>query len=232
MGKPFDDIKKRINASVDSALQKDWGIEPKHELPVDNDGPIRFFDIEIAGNSIVVTPRVFKNTAGESASDIIGRFLATGDLPSEGFVEDPDNPDPILVLGLDEDDYLINGKPGPSQLDLAIRGPEAFLFRLSINSLFVDPKTLSFTDPKFHKHYGNCNFSSDGKRFAFAAKGDPRHFDSLWIDRENKIEQRHKFNIHLVLTDPSDAIPTDDRYLTRIIFDPKARDGGAPPPGP
>lgn len=229
MGAPFDDIKARVKDReggdlLHKDLRKDLNIIPHHESPQPGDGPIKLFEIVVSGNSLRLRKEFFPGT-GETAKVISERFLDTGGLPENASAKAETEVDSDRLVG---DDILSTGTPGTSQFDLPVRGPEVYLFRLSIDSLYVDPRCLSFDDTKFHPHYGNCAYSTDGKRFAFASRGDSEHFKSFWVDETKKEEQRHKFNLHLVLTPSVHTQDPDERHLTRIIIDPKARDGGGP----
>ena len=231
MGKPIEDIRIRINYPVDEDLENDLEIVPKHEPPVADFGPIKLFSFNVIGKNIEVKQSQYANVEGRTALDIVEQFIRNGSVGGEriaAFVA-KNGPSPLV-----DDDVLTSGKPGTSQFDIAVLGQEVYLFDISIPTLFVDPKILSFERGEFHPHYGNCRVSDDGKRFAFAARGDAAHrksFKRKEVDSngtEIEVEQRHKFNLHLVLTDSADTVHPDERLLTRIIVDPKARDGGFP----
>tara|TARA_R110002110_G_scaffold254424_3_gene470294 strand:- start:241 stop:963 length:723 start_codon:yes stop_codon:yes gene_type:complete len=123
---------------------------------------------------------------------------------------------------------------GPSTLDIEVKGPEVFLLEIQVDNLFVDPEILSFKDPKTntHKFYRHCKLDENSyKRFAFSLKGDQEHKDHLKVIG-NSATAGDKFNLHLVYTLEGSVANQADRRHTRIILDPKARDGGSPPPPP
>lgn len=183
--------------------------------------------------SLMVAHR--ENTEQTPASEIIAEFLASG-WPEGHSLEKTELDEIVSVLSIlkthlwrqssETESGMIEKEDEHSHFDFKVYGPKVICLEIDVPDLFVDPKMLSFEEIDGSldhlKYYSNCAANTTTlKRMAFAATGSDEHKAHMHDNHG------HKFNLHFVLTDEGGDDDLSRKY-TRIIFDPKARDGGGP----
>jgi hypothetical protein len=222
---------------------EDLAVKIDHGIPSSAYKSIRKFYLTADpanGCGLKIIPAFEANSNNDPISKIISDFFAEpDDSPNLNArsIEDLSTGNPInlelinVLIGVGLDNRSLLSKEGPSTFDIDVKGPEVFLLEIKIRNLFIDPHVLSFKDPKpnTHRFYKNCQPKKDSfKRMAFSLLGTQDHKDHLNIG-ENEDLKGDKFNLHLVYTQENPENTSEKGRYTKIIIDPKARDGGGPP---
>ena len=166
--------------------------------------------LHIRGNKICVDRNCIKYdpaaSEGLDLAEIVEQFLSGPEefsLKEDGFLE-----------------FFGGGDIGVSQFDVLVEGYSLYLYRIQIDNIFAQDKSIEFLNTDYTKFYRYLGRSADGKRFCFSAKGDSEHKKSL------KDNDGHAFNIHCALVGKEHYEDPQDRPITPIVFDPKSRDPG------